>query len=181
MYELHSSSSRVLRLPILVLGLAAAASCASTSSRSGTQAVDRISDRLVEAAELRADVRAMRVCVHWIHELNPGTGARVMGSTLAHGGRGELEIKLQHRFIDSLSNRLNVVEFELAEKENPEVMSSGMMALMEAFDVTHILVGDFVRRGDGLDVSVRLVDAETFLIVASASGVVPVAALGDDT
>ena len=180
MYESHLSSSRILRLPILVLGLAAAASCASIGSRSGAQAVDRITDSLVETAELRTDIRTLRVCVHWIHELNPPAGSRTMDIVMGHGGGAAMELQLHQLFIDSLSNRLHVIEFELAEGENPEVMSSGMKALVETFGVTHLVVGDFVRRRHELDVSIRLVDADTLLIVASASGVVPIAALNDD-
>ena len=180
MHLFHSSSLRISRLPILFLALSAVASCTSTSSLSGAQAVDRITDRLVESAELRTDVRSLRVCVHWIREVNPQAGVRVSEIGSRHGRGKGVEQELQHRFIDSLSNRLNVIEFELAEQEDPEVMTSGMEALIEAYGVTHILVGDFVRRGKELDVSVRLVEADTLLIVASANGPIPIAALGDD-
>jgi len=164
----------------LTLGIALAAGCAATGSRTGTEAIERITDRLVDAVELRADVRALRVCVHWIHELNPDTGAPMIEGVSQHGGGNVIGTELQHRFIDALSNRMNVVEFELAENEDPELMSGGMQGLMETFGVTHVLVGDFVRRGGALDVSVRLVDAGTLLIVASANGIVPIEGLSDE-
>jgi len=177
----HFSLWNVTSLAALLLAFLATTGCATTGTRVGSPAIEAITKRLIEGAELRTDIRSVTACVHYIHSLKPKAGTSAMRGVSGHGGNSPIGAELQQKFVVALSNHLNVVEFELIEASNPDLVMGNLKGLGASFGVTHVLVGEFVRREEELDVSVRLVDSESLLIVASASGFVPLRDLSDDS
>ncbi len=60
-----------------------------------------------------------------------------------------------------------------------ESVTSGFEQALKETNATHLVVGEFVRRGNKLRVSVRLIDVDTGLIIATARGFVHVDELSD--
>ena len=160
----------------LSIALVIFSACVSSGEKSsGTKAIENIADRMIDAAERRIDVRNLRVSVQWIHNLGP-THTSGMWDT-SHGSQEGIGRRLQHEFVIALSRRLNVIEIELLTEEVEGLMAGGVSSLVTNYGITHVLVGDFVQEGNDLNVQVRLVDAESYQIVAAASGTISVRSL----
>lgn len=166
------------RAACLLLSIAAAA-CSVTprptapeTGPSAQQCVSAIVDRLVCIAELRADLRSLRV---FIDEFRPDpleSSTRVVSD---RARRDRIRHALEREFLLVLANRLYVVETE------PASVLDSVYADPDAPIVphgpTHLLVGDYVDRGEDVVLSVRLVDANTGVILAATRGSVPVSTL----
>jgi hypothetical protein len=71
----------------------------------------------------------------------------------------------------ALANRLNVIESEIVTPR-PAEPASTLGDLASTYGVTHLIVGDISAASGELVVPVRLIDAETHIIVAAAIGTV---------
>lgn len=167
-----------------LIGIAVtASSCNSTpqqaDSYSGMQeAVTEITNRLIEAAELRVDMRSVRVCVHEIGA-DPMEARAMAASSLTVPGDDWVGRELQKEIVVAIANRLNVVDTELGRMDAPDLRKTKLHDAADHFGASHFLVGDYVSRGDEVILSVRLVDSESNLIVAAARGVVRVPGFDD--
>lgn len=135
--------------------------------------VDRLAERLVQTARERADLRQIRVWVAEIHETRPETTRASMQET----PDDLIGLRLEHELVIALATRLNVVEAELVEPP-PASPRAALGESAAARGATHVLVGDYVRQRDALQITLRLVDAESRLIVAAARGEVKLAEIG---
>ena len=169
--------TRTLALALVTVGTSG---CASLFERGLDKSVEEIGIRLVDAAQARFNVGSMRVWVYEIHETGPEPVVAVAryGVQPHHGG-DEIGVALEHEFTIALSNHLYLVEAEFYTPLLGRTSGATQGDLAAARGATHLLVGDYQRKGSELLVSVRLVDVESRLIVAAASGVVPLAELGD--
>jgi len=132
--------------------------------------VDVLARELVESARQRVELGQMRVVVRDIRELRSVASGQRNAAQPAH--EDVLGKTLEHEFVIALATRVNVVESELVGPLTAQVPASTLSDLASTYGATHLLVGDY-RRGDGLlAVSVRLIDADTHVIVAAARGTV---------
>lgn len=162
-----------------LIGIAvAASSCNSTPQQADSysalqEAVTEIANRLIEAAELRIDMRTVRVCVHEIGA-DPMESRAMAASSLTVPGDDWVGRELQKEIVVAIANRLNVVDTELGRMNAPDLRKTTLHDAAKHFGASHFLVGDYVSRGDEVILSLRLVDSESNLIVAAARGVVRV-------
>ena len=165
-------ASRRLAAGMLCLGAGACAGLEPSDELGGD--VDRLAERLVQTARERADLRQIRVWVAEIHETRPETTR----ASMRDAPDDMIGMRLEHELVIALATRLNVVESEIVE---PALATPARATLGEsaaARGATHVLVGDYVRQRDALQITVRLVDAESRLIVAAARGAVKLAEVG---
>lgn len=126
-------------------------------------AVASIAQHLVDAAELRIDPSAMRICVPPLEmrDATPGAPERSASELAA------LRAALQHELVFALSERLHVVDGSVTG-EAPQPDDEDLAALVERTAASHALLGHALRTEGELHVAVRLVEADTGLIVAAA-------------
>jgi hypothetical protein len=135
--------------------------------------VERLAERLVQTARERTDLRQLRVWVAEIHETRPQTARASAG-----GASDDLiALQLEHELVIALAMRLNVIDSELVEPAATGA-SAALVERAAAQSATHVLVGDYVRQRDVLQVTVRLIDADSHLIAAAARGTVRLAQVG---
>ncbi len=176
MKERRESCGRIRR-PWLAGALAAGATslfCACLAPGSVEQMgsdVTVLAEQLVESARQRVELNQMRVVVREIHELRP---APVSPRAAAYPVRREDPIghALEHEFVIALATRVNVVESEMVGPSTAEVSASTLSDLASTYGATHLLVGDYQKSEYVLVVSVRLIDADSHVIVAAARGTV---------
>ena len=144
----------------------------------GPRSLDEIGAQLVEAAEIRSSLRSMRVWLYEIHETRPEPASAQFGVGRHHGDDA-IGTALAHELVITLCARLNLVEAEVLPPPAAQVSNASLGDLAAAYGATHLLAGDYLRKGDALLVSVRLIETDSRLIVAAARGVVPLAELGD--
>jgi TolB-like protein len=163
-------ATRWLAASLLCLGSGA---CADLEPREDLSTdVDRIAERLVQSARERADLRQLRVWVAEIRETRPKTTrASATGDDL-------IGLQLEHELVIALATRLNVVESELLEPTQDTPAKNVLGESAAARGATHVLVGDYVRQRDVLQITVRLIDANSRLIVAAARGEVKLSQVG---
>ena len=166
--------TRLLTSALLALG---ASACTSLFAERQSEAVEDIGARLVAAAETRSNLSSMRVWVYEIHETSPDPAPRQFG--LGPHGDDEIGLALEHDFSIALSSYLNLIETEAFAAPVAPASSASLDEQAAAHGATHLLLGDYLRRDDELIVSVRLVAADSRLIVAAARGIVPLEELGD--
>jgi hypothetical protein len=128
--------------------------------------VERLAERLVQSARERADLRPMRVWVAEIRETRQET-ARV---SVRESSGDVLGLRLEHELVIALAARLNVIESEVGEAELTAGAGAALGERAAARGATHVLIGDYVRQRDRLQLTVRLIDADSRLIVAAARG-----------
>ena len=161
-HDPNRPSTHRLSLVLLCVSLAgcATASKGGASSDDGVDpAVLRMAAQLAGTAELRADLSAMKVCVHRIEGRDSKT---YYGPHLAQA-QAQLEsiaIALEHEFMLALSNHMYLINTELATNTRARPTSFNLRATLDEVGATHAVVGHFVRDGDDLRVQVRLVEAE---------------------
>jgi len=170
----------------LAVALAAAplfAACASSRTKA-PQPLDvaGLAERLVEAARQRVELNRVRVVVQEIRPLRfapPGERAAANPPE----GEDAVGVALEHGFVIALASRLNVVESEEVAPAVRHTPANTLGDVAATYGATHLLIGDYQRRRDGFLVSVRLVDAESHLIVAAVAGTVavPEIALSEDS
>ncbi len=141
-------------------------------------AVAKIADQLVKSAELRADLSTMRVIVYGNQEARPEKGLAYRNLSNPEE-LGFITRELEHEFMLALSGKLHLLDVELAGTNAPKLGQTSIQDAAEHYAATHVLVSEFVRHGDDLVVSARLIEAGTLLIVAAARGVVSVKQLSD--
>ncbi len=163
-------------LALGVIGFIAVSGCASVPAE-GRTSLDEIGTQLVEAAEFRANLGAMRVWLYEVHEIQPEAASGRSGVGRGHGD-DLIGAALAHEFVIALSGKLNLVDAELFTPQTFQESDASLGDRAAAYGVTHLLVGDYVRSGDELAVSIRLIEADSRLIVAAARGVVLRAELG---
>ena len=172
--ELHPT-----RLALALGLLAGAAGCVAQTERPEDPAdafvrgVRIIADALVESAERRTDLSAMRL---FIDELEEDLSMTLDGRTLASHEHAAVNKKLEQELMAALSNRTNLLDLGLdLEPDRMSHPRSGaeLRELAEEYGATHAVVGSYVRQGENLLLSIRIVEVKTLLIVASARGVVP--------
>lgn len=169
------------RLTVLIT-LVAAAACSSRAKKpepapSMENSVTTISQQLVRVAELRTDLRSMRTCIHTFREESPApeTGVR---RTAAVSGEARIGQALEQEFMLALANQIYVIDSEslggeaLADTETAADTCSHAGA-------SHVLIGSYVLHGAELELSVRLVDTDSHVIIAATRGNVPVPALAE--
>jgi len=169
----RTKRTRANRAACLLLSIPLTA-CALTERSTAPQTVPgaqesvcAIVDRLVCIAELRTDLRSLRVSIHEFRRDAAAVDARVVSD---RAREDRIRHALEREFLLVLANRLYVVETGAASaaEDDAQAAPSGP---------THLLVGDYVDRGEEIVLSVRLVDAHTGVIVAATRGTVPVPAL----
>ena len=163
-------ASRWLAAGLLCLGTGACAELEPRDEVAGD--IDRLAERLVQTARERADLRQIRVWVAEIQQTRPQTTRATATPDDMIG------LQLEHELVIALATRLNVVESEFVE---PSLAPPARGALSEgatARGATHVLVGDYVRQRDVIQITLRLIDAESRLIVAAARGEVKLAEVG---
>ena len=163
----------------LVLALAA---CATTTHEpvgapSIETSVAEIADRLVDLAELRTDMRSIRTYVHSIDEERPRDEGPVRAAS-ADANEERTSRLLEKEFTLALANSIYVVG-SASSSETPETATDAdLRELAKIHGATLVLIGEYVRRGADLELTVQLVDAETRVIVAATRGAVPAEAVG---
>jgi hypothetical protein len=164
---------RWLAAGTLFLGAGACAGL-EPSEEPGGGNVDQLAERLVLTAKERADLRQIRV---WVAEIRETRSQPTVPT--ANGMPADLiGVRLEHELVIALATRLNVVESELLE---PGLVTTARAALGESAaqrGATHVLVGDYVRQRDAIQITLRLVDADSRLIVAAARGSVKLSEIG---
>ncbi len=158
----------------LALALAAtlASACAATGSveQAGND-VSLIAEELVESARQRVELSQLRVAVVEIQGIRPGpVSLRAAAYPIQH--EDQISEVLEHEFVIALASRLNVVESELVGPSTAQVPESTLNEVASSYGATHLLVGDYQRSDGLLVVSVRLIDADSKIIVAAARGTV---------
>lgn len=148
------------------LSLILLASCASTPQRESVVlpvegAVEELSSQIVSTARLRTDLSGMRVCVH---DIQAREGASARSAAIGDA--------LEREFVVALSNDLNLLDAEFSGADAPSLEVDGPSSVGEHHGATHLLVGSYHERGEDLVVTVRLIDAESHLIVSAARGTV---------
>lgn len=150
----------------------ALAACATSAPREAEVApqlpvdavVERLSGRLVAAAELRTDLNAMRLAVWPVEDaLSEGRSARAS----LEEGAVSLGDELRDQFQVALSEHLHVFDAELAGASEESWRHSNPSRLASELGATHVLLGEVGRRGEDILLAIRLVDARTNLIVAA--------------
>ena len=168
-----TSSPRAIRgTPAVLLAAVLVGSACSTYSdneRNG-RSIAEIANELADVAETRADLRHVRAYVHAVNELAARDGRRYSTAAIA--------TELEHQLLLALHSRFNVVDTELS-KPDPDAGRDPLLAA-DFYQATHLLIGDFARDGDELMLCLRLVDADSKLIVAASEGSVPFLNLSDD-
>jgi flagellar FlgO protein len=155
----------LVALALLVFG------CATTGPKLAGTDVSQIAEQLVESARQRVELGQMRVVVRAIEELHPApTGPRPAGNPVQR--TDPISETLEHEFVIALAGQLNVLESELVEPPVSSTTPSTLSEMASSYGATHLLAGDYQRSGDKLVVSVRLIDAESKIIVAAARGTV---------
>jgi len=90
-------------------------------------------------------------------------------------------LRLEHELVIALATRMNVIESEhddaLSNGNSVPASAPNAESIM-ARGATHLVVGDYVRERDVLQVNLRLVDAESRLIIAAARGAVRLGGVG---
>lgn len=172
-----------LSVALLCVAVAGCKSGRSSERDAGLRAeesVQRIAARLIDAAEQRTDLSSMRVVIDGVREAQPRFTHPI--PSLARAQELEtISAELEHELVMALSDRLHILDTRGQAASAPSSGPVDVGALAEHWGATHALVGEFVCKEDDLVVSVRLVEADSLLIVAAARGVVPVAGLSDWT
>lgn len=163
----RSVHRRVGRAAIGML-LLLATSCVTTRPPTLIDTVSSISGDLVQVAETRVNVGAMRLWVEEIHRTDTAAAHGAFGAT--HSGGDSLGLILEHEFVVALSRRVNLVDKEAAGNPETATLNPTLTDRAEFYAATHVLVGDYIEQGNDVMISVRLVDAKSRLIVAAASG-----------
>ena len=88
-----------------------------------------------------------------------------------------VSLELQKEVVVAIANRLNVVETELGNANAPDLRRTALHDAADHFGASHFLIGDYVMNGAEVMLSLRLVDAESSLIVSAARGPVRVPGL----
>jgi hypothetical protein len=137
-----------------------------------------LAERLVEAARQRVELNRVRVVVQ---DIRPLQAALAQRPTANPSERADLVgVALEHAFVNALAVRLNVVESERVSPAVARAPASTLSDLASTYGATHLLVGDYQRRRGEVLVSVRLIEAESHLIIAAVSGRVPLPELVDE-
>lgn len=162
---------------VLLLGVALGpAGCATTPL---SRSVSEIAERLAASLEQRKDARALRILVYEIHATeasNPRVGRA--SAAPAHGD--DLGTLLEHELVVALAPRLNIVEAERAAAGSELLVGAGLKRLAEHFGANAVLAGDYLREeGGGVRLSLRIIDVDSMLVVAAATGVIPAGGLDD--
>lgn len=166
-------------LPVLAALLAACAGMPSGSSPSRLAgSLEELAGTLRDEAELREDVRSIRVAVWEVRERSTA-GHRAREAAIGMPERDDpLSASLERELELALASRFQVLDTELvgrlAESDAPPTERAGELG------ATHLFVADYEVVDDDVRVSVRLVDAERALIVASARGVLDVDWFGEE-
>ena len=178
------------RSSLLLVGCSLLVSCTSLGFQRPT--VASLSDQLVDNLERRISTSSVVVLVLEIHA-SPGSRhdeervspRSLRGETADGPDRGEhghladpIGAELEHAFTVELSRRLNVLDIEHAQALGVSASEEDVLNLTKELGATHVLVGDYVEKGDGLALSLRLVDPESVLIVAAARGKIAASDLG---
>ena len=157
---MQKRSSLLSLFAAVVAGCTAPAHSVPSPSRTPPEPVaTSIADRLVDAAELRANLSHMRVLVHF-RPAGPRERAVVP--------------ELERELVPSLARRMHLFDASLAPNEDLE-------ALVERLDVTHVLFSDTTLEGNAILLSLRLVEHTSLHIVASVRGSIPLATLSQET
>jgi len=170
---------RSVRMGLLAFAAAACATGATRerdASESLSASVAEIAGELVHAVEVRTDVSRMRVLVHEVLEGREEAPYALRTQTTT-AQSAQLARELEHELVLALSSRLNLLAVDQAERGAQAAPQESMQSRAERFGATHALVGEFVREGDDLLVTVRLIDTENLLIVGVARGLVPLESL----
>jgi TolB-like protein len=156
------------RIPSFLL-LAFTVSCANYSrtqaSTAKRDAVRRIVEQLVETVETRRDPQGMQIYVSDLKGTGRGRLESMTGQAISED--------LQHHVLMEINTKLNILEKGFMPPPELARPGSELRAWAKQTNATHVLVGDYVVRGDDICISLRLVDVETRLIVAAAGGMVP--------
>ena len=178
-------------LPSLFIGLSLLSGCASLGFGSKQPTVASLSDQLVENLERRVTTSSVVVMVLRIHasptgqDDEEGPPRSFPGATTVGGRRTEdhhrgdpIGTELEHAFTLELSRRLNVLDTEHAKALGVNASEEDVRSLAIELGATHVLVGDYVTKQDGLTLSLRLIDPESLLIVAAVRGKIAASDLG---
>ena len=183
-FRSRPSLSRTSLARALAVALAAVLAACASSRTKAPQPLDvaGLAERLVEAARQRVELNRVRVVVQEIRPLRfapPGERAAANPPE----GEDAVGVALEHGFVIALASRLNVVESEEIAPAVRHTPANTLGDVAATYGATHLLIGDYQRRRDGFLVSVRLVDAESHLIVAAVAGTVavPEIALSEDS
>ncbi len=133
--------------------------------------VSAIAGRLVHALELRTDLQSVRLRLHAFQETRARDRPVHDRNRLrrVHAIAEELELA----FLVALSQRLHVVDPELARGETFGLPDTDADWTAIPVKATHFLIGSYIRRPhDRLVVSVRIVEAHSLLVVAASQGVI---------
>jgi hypothetical protein len=160
------------------LAASALAACATVEPERHAEGddVEQLAARLVLAAQERTDLRPVRV---WVADVRPAESAQAPQPvrTAAHadppdtpGPPDRIGERLGHELVLALATRLNVVETELAAADLAAQEGTTLQERAAARGATHLVLSDYLRRRDVLLTTVRLVDAESRLIVAAVRG-----------
>jgi len=172
---LTSTHKRTIAAPALAFLLLIPGCRINPRPTTERETIAKIADRLIDAAEMRVDLRQVHACLHDIHALVPEGKVQPAEAAVT---RTTLARELEQEFVLVLHSRMNLVEADLmpppSEGEDTQVSS-----MAKYYGASHLLVGDYSIRDDDLLISIRLVDAESMIIVAAAGGTVPVSSLSD--
>lgn len=145
--------------------------CATTRSVEQTgDDVSLIADHLVESARQRVELSQIRVVVREIGRLpSPPIDRRATGVPTQRAD--PISDALEHDFMIALASRVNVVESGILGPTVQQIPAASTLSeLASSYGATHLLVGSYQRNEEVLVVSVRLIDADTKIIVAAARG-----------
>lgn len=171
----ESAQSRVAAFGITcALALSAGCQTAREDAEGGFEAkggIEQIATTLVSQAEVRVDLSATRITVEPIFSSSePGRLKRTEFSmdSMESAKRAErLSDALREELSLALSRHMNVIDVRLSA-DATDKEDGGPTAPVTA--ASHVLVGDYVGRGETILLTVRLVDSRTKLIVATARG-----------
>ncbi len=153
-------------------------SCATGPGTSDAPAttLEALAADLLDRAEARADLGRMVVGIQGVTEAGTGGSSGVVRYRPREEVLVGVEDELEHGLLVALSERVRTLE---PDWDRPG--SRRLPGTPADTAATHLVVGDYVQRGDELTVSVRLVDVSTGLIVASSRAVVRAKDLSDRT
>lgn len=153
-----------------ILGTSLLSACAATGvSREPVQdpsgSTEALAHGLVREAELRTDMRAVRVLVD-----------EIQAKDAAPRARDPLAEELGSDLVLALSDELHVLDDRLGSASTPRP-GEGDLTPLASSGITHIVFGEYARRGDDVLFSARLVDTRTRLIVAAQRVAIPLESL----
>ncbi|MEM9802177.1 MAG: hypothetical protein AAGA20_17765 [Planctomycetota bacterium] len=132
--------------------------------------IERLADDLAQRAELRIPLGVVRVVVDDPVPVRPES-ARFRPTEYDEPDRRAAQAAIRYELEMALGNRMNVVgASDLTDglAAPASVSTQSLAARASRTRATHALLGTFVRDGDELDLSVRLVELDSEWIVATA-------------